>query len=106
MMMRREVRTVLFIAGLMMEAVGTSETSVYSNETTRRYVPKDSNLRPLRILIDMIFAYRLRGMQYVIEVITSIMTAIFTVMCYNHRPLEHPVERIMRCHHAVVMGNC
>jgi hypothetical protein len=27
-----------------MEAVGTSETSVYSNETTRRYIPEGSNL--------------------------------------------------------------
>jgi hypothetical protein len=26
----------------MMEAVRTSETSVYSNETTRRYIPEDS----------------------------------------------------------------
>jgi hypothetical protein len=29
---------------LMMEAVRTSETSVYSNETTRRYVPEGSHL--------------------------------------------------------------
>jgi hypothetical protein len=28
----------------MMEAVRTSETSVYSNETTRRYIPEGSNL--------------------------------------------------------------
>jgi hypothetical protein len=27
----------------MMEAVRTSETLVYSNETTRRYIPEDSN---------------------------------------------------------------
>jgi hypothetical protein len=29
---------------LMMEAVHTSETSVYYNETTRRYIPESSNL--------------------------------------------------------------
>jgi hypothetical protein len=34
----------IFIA-LMMEAVRTSETSVYSNETTRRYIPEGSNLQ-------------------------------------------------------------
>jgi hypothetical protein len=28
----------------MMETVRTSETSVYSNETTRRYIPEDSKL--------------------------------------------------------------
>jgi hypothetical protein len=28
----------------MMEAVRTSETSVYSNQTTRRYIPEGSNL--------------------------------------------------------------
>jgi hypothetical protein len=28
----------------MMEAVRTSETSVYSKETTRCYIPEDSNL--------------------------------------------------------------
>jgi hypothetical protein len=32
-----------FIA-LMMEAVRTSEKAVYSNETTRRYIPEGSNL--------------------------------------------------------------
>jgi hypothetical protein len=34
----------LFIA-LMMEAVHTSETSVYFNETTRRYIPEGSYLK-------------------------------------------------------------
>jgi hypothetical protein len=29
---------------LMIEAVRTFETSVYSNETTRRYIPEDSKL--------------------------------------------------------------
>jgi hypothetical protein len=29
----------------VMEAVRTSETSVYSNETTRRYIPEGSKLR-------------------------------------------------------------
>jgi hypothetical protein len=29
---------------LMMEVVCTSETLVYSNEATRRYIPEDSNL--------------------------------------------------------------
>jgi hypothetical protein len=32
----------------MVEAVSTSETSVYSNETTRRYIPEGSNLHTLR----------------------------------------------------------
>jgi hypothetical protein len=32
-----------FIA--LMEAVRTSETSVYSNETTRRYIPEGSSLQ-------------------------------------------------------------
>jgi hypothetical protein len=31
-----------------MEAVSTSETSVYSNETTRRYIPEDSELQARR----------------------------------------------------------
>jgi hypothetical protein len=32
----------------MMEAVRTSETSVYLNETTRRYIPEDSKLHTRR----------------------------------------------------------
>jgi hypothetical protein len=32
----------------MMEAVRTSETSVYSNETTRRNIPEASNLHTRR----------------------------------------------------------
>jgi hypothetical protein len=36
-----------FIA-LMMEAVRTSETSVYFNNTTRHYIPEDCNLNTLR----------------------------------------------------------
>jgi hypothetical protein len=31
----------------MMEAVRTSETSVYSNDTTRRYMPEDSNIQEI-----------------------------------------------------------
>jgi hypothetical protein len=31
-----------------MEAVSTSEKSVYTNETTRRYIPEGSNLHPRR----------------------------------------------------------
>jgi hypothetical protein len=41
------VRTVSIIRefiALMMEAVSTTETSVYSNETTRRYIPEDFNI--------------------------------------------------------------
>jgi hypothetical protein len=37
----------LFIA-LMMEAVCTSETSVYYNENTWRYIPQGSNLHPFK----------------------------------------------------------
>jgi hypothetical protein len=33
---------------LMMEAVRTSETSVYSNEITRRYIPEGSHLHNRR----------------------------------------------------------
>jgi hypothetical protein len=33
---------------LMMEEVRTSETSVYSNETTRRYIPEGCNLHTRR----------------------------------------------------------
>jgi hypothetical protein len=33
---------------LIMEAVRASETSVYSNETTRRYIPEGSNLHTRR----------------------------------------------------------
>jgi hypothetical protein len=36
--------SMLFIA-LMMEAVRTSETLVYSSETTRRYIPEGSHLQ-------------------------------------------------------------
>jgi hypothetical protein len=34
---------------LMMEAVRTSEMSVYSNETTWRYIPEGSNIRLLTV---------------------------------------------------------
>jgi hypothetical protein len=37
-----------FINRMMMEAVRTSETSVFSNETTRRCIPKGSNFHILR----------------------------------------------------------
>jgi hypothetical protein len=33
------------IIALMMEAVHTSETSVYFNETTRRYIPEGCHLQ-------------------------------------------------------------
>jgi hypothetical protein len=39
-----DVHTVSIIIALMMEAVRTFETSVYSNETTRRYIPEDSDI--------------------------------------------------------------
>jgi hypothetical protein len=32
----------------MMEAVRTCETSVYANETTRRYIPQGSNIHTRR----------------------------------------------------------
>jgi hypothetical protein len=35
----------------MMEAVSTSETSVHSNETIRRYNPEDSKLRQVIIVL-------------------------------------------------------
>jgi tRNA1(Val) A37 N6-methylase TrmN6 len=38
-----------FIA-LMMEAICASETSVYSNETTRHYIPEDSKLQKVSFL--------------------------------------------------------
>jgi hypothetical protein len=41
--LRRVERRFRFIA-LMMEAVRTSETSVYSKETTWRYIPEESNI--------------------------------------------------------------
>jgi len=36
------------VIALIMEAIRTSETSVYSNETTRRYIPDGCNLRSRR----------------------------------------------------------
>jgi hypothetical protein len=36
------------IIALMIEAVRASEMLVYSNETTRRYIPQDSNLHTRR----------------------------------------------------------
>jgi hypothetical protein len=43
------------IIALMIEAVRTSETSVYSYETTWRYIPEGSNLRVLCYLQANIF---------------------------------------------------
>jgi hypothetical protein len=38
-----------YIRGVkMMDAVRTSETSVYSSEATRRYIPEDSHLHTQR----------------------------------------------------------
>jgi hypothetical protein len=45
-----EVRTVSIIRALMMEAVHATETSVYSNETARLYIPEGSNLHFRNIL--------------------------------------------------------
>jgi hypothetical protein len=42
------VFTASIIIALLMKAVRTSETSVYYNETTRRYIPEDSNLHTCR----------------------------------------------------------
>jgi hypothetical protein len=36
----------------MMEAVHTSETSVYSNETKRRYIPEDSKLHIWTVFLE------------------------------------------------------
>jgi hypothetical protein len=38
----------MMIITLMMEAVRTCETSVYSNKTTRRYIPEGSHLHIYR----------------------------------------------------------
>jgi hypothetical protein len=40
-----EVHTASITRAMMMEAVGTSETSVYFKETTRRYTPKGYRLQ-------------------------------------------------------------
>jgi hypothetical protein len=37
----------------MMDAVRTSETSVYSSETTRRYMPEDSHLLSNLLIIEV-----------------------------------------------------
>jgi hypothetical protein len=37
--------TVIIMIVALMEAVRTSETSVYSNETPRHYIPEGSNLQ-------------------------------------------------------------
>jgi hypothetical protein len=46
MLMFYEINTASI--GLKMEAVRISETSVYSNETTRRYISEGSNLHTRR----------------------------------------------------------
>jgi hypothetical protein len=51
----REGRTASIIRA-MMKAVRTSETSVYSNETTRCYVPEGSNLKKLVGLVTTFLA--------------------------------------------------
>jgi hypothetical protein len=53
----RQLHPHLFIA-LMMEAVRTSETSVYSNEATRRYIPEDSKLYLFHSHLAICFIYR------------------------------------------------
>jgi hypothetical protein len=40
-----EDQSLLGFIALMMELVRTSETSVYSNETTLRYIPEGCNLQ-------------------------------------------------------------
>jgi hypothetical protein len=40
----RTASIIRVIIALMMEAVRTSETSVYSKETTKHYIPEASNL--------------------------------------------------------------
>jgi hypothetical protein len=44
-----EVNTASIIRAVIMEAVRTSETSVHSNEGTRRYIPEESKLHTRRI---------------------------------------------------------
>jgi hypothetical protein len=41
----------MMIIALMMEAVRTSETLVHSNETTGRYIPKDSKFQLFIFLV-------------------------------------------------------
>jgi len=43
-----DVRACSLLEVLMMEAVRTSETSVYFHETTRRYVPESCHLHTRR----------------------------------------------------------
>jgi hypothetical protein len=49
-----EIHSQLSCITMMMEAVGTPDTSVYSNESTRRHIPEGSNLqlprRPTSVL--------------------------------------------------------
>jgi hypothetical protein len=49
----RRFRGVYCLIALMMEAVNTSETSVYSNDTTRRYIPEGSDLNSREYRVEM-----------------------------------------------------
>jgi hypothetical protein len=46
-----EVRAASIIIALTMEATRTYETSVYIDLTTRQYIPKDSELYTLLVLL-------------------------------------------------------
>jgi hypothetical protein len=48
-LMRLKYVVTIFIA-LMMEAVHTSETSVYLSETTWRYIPEDCHLHYCKVV--------------------------------------------------------
>jgi hypothetical protein len=74
----------------MMEAVRTSETSIYSNETTRRYIPEGSTLHtchrdnlksykllPIRTLLGFIRTHLNKRYQFIH--ITISITGFFTL---------------------------
>jgi hypothetical protein len=46
-----QLRTAAIIRAVM-EAVRASETSVYSNETTRRYIPEGFNLQHITMFVN------------------------------------------------------
>jgi len=55
---------------MLMEAVRTSETSVYSNETARRYIPESSHLQ--EIILNFFSGLAVPALLYDIECWTLI----------------------------------
>jgi hypothetical protein len=75
-----DVRTasVIRVSTVMMEAICTFETSVYSNGTTRHYIPEGSYLQINCLCVSLIFIYSVLNFALFFHIFTFIFLSLLS----------------------------